>query len=439
MVVRTFPRFILIALLPTIWSRTGAFVLEGASRPATLRLKRQLASTFTDTNNVVKVTPPDPSDDKDDADSEATLYGWTDDQFHAWFAKELSHHPLMNKYPRILETAPMAVTAWRARYRGNPTLWRRVFTVDRVIKELVEAAPMLDAVIQIVDETNTDETGNLTVLDLASGRGFLSMYLSEILPKDKVEKIILVDKAWPMCNAKEVLPHQMSWEHIYGNRNISEDGEGAPSSPLSTYFDTWPIHLHTSEQDLKQKCTKRQMKKFIFDRAPGPVLILAVHLCGVLSLRAVEMFNGYPDKVQFLALKPCCLPPMAYANRDEVFEIGQHSFDASDVCAVGRFRGKRWYGPPRWHLEGRFEKWSEHLFAGVDLGESEYDHEIMSDDVTSQRLYKDGNGNRAKIRETVQLDGGYQNTYIMAERLPSTSKVWDGLGQLERPIYKSYL
>ena len=426
--VRAYPRFILIAFLPTVLNCAGAFVLDGVSRPPrfTRKRSRQLASASTDIGDN-NVTPLEPSDGDEKADSEAALYGWTDDQFKSWFGKELAAHPLMDKYPRIQATAPSAVTAWRARYRGNPTLWRRVFTVDRVIKELVEAAPILDAVIQIVDEADIEETGNLTVLDLASGRGFLSMYLSEILPKEKVEKIILVDKAWPMCNANEVLPHQMSWEHIYGNRtNVLEDGDGSSSSP-TTYFDTWPIHLHTSKQDLKQKCTKRQMKKFIFDRSPGPVLILAVHLCGVLSLRAVEMFNDYPDKVQFLALKPCCLPPMAYANRCDVFEIGRHSFDASDVCAVGRFRGKRWYGPPRWHLEGRFEKWSEHLFAGVDLGESEYDHETISDDVTSQRLYKDGKGNRAKIRETVQLDGGYQNTYIMAERLPSTTKVWDGL------------
>ena len=426
--VRAYPRFIPIVLLSIVWSCTNAFLRDGSSMPPhwTRKRSRQLASTFTDIGD--DATPVAPPDDNKNTESEATSYGWTDEQFKFWFGKKLAAHPLMDKYPRIQATAPRAVTAWRARYRGNPTLWRRVFTVDRVIKELVEAAPILDAVIQIVDETDIEETGNLTVLDLASGRGFLSMYLSETLPKEKVEKIILVDKAWPMCNAEEVLPHQMSWEHIYGNRtNSLEDGDGSSSSPSSTYFDTWPIHLHTSKQDLKQKCTKRQMKKFIFDRAPGPVLILAVHLCGVLSLRAVEMFNFYPDKVQFLALKPCCLPPMAYANRGDVFEIGGHCFDASDVCAVGRFRGKRWYGPPRWHLEGRFEKWSEHLFAGVDLGESEYDHETISNDVASQRLYKDKNGNRAKIRETVQLDGGYQNTYIVAERIPSTSKVWDGL------------
>jgi len=422
--VQAYPRCVLLVV--TLLRCADAFVPDGASAPLPLvtTARKQLGSTFADIGE--EASPVSPSDGSSDV-SEATSYGWTDDQFKAWFANELSSHPLMSKYPRIQETAPTAVTAWRARYRGNPTLWRRVFTVDRVIKELVEAAPILDAVVQIVDDMVTEETGKTTILDLASGRGFVSMYLSEILPKDKVEKIILVDKAWPMCNAKEVLPHQMSWEHIYGNRTniLGDGGDGSSSSsPPSTYFDTWPIHLHTSKQDLKQKCTKKQMKKFIFDRAPGPVLILAVHLCGVLSLRAVEMFNDYPDKVQFLALKPCCLPPMAYANRGDVFEIGQHSFDASDVCAVGRFRGKRWYGPPRWHLEGRFEKWSEHLLAGVDLGESEYDHGTTIDNVSSQRLYKDKNGNRAKIRETVQLDGGYQNTYIMAERLPSTRKVW---------------
>lgn len=42
----------------------------------------------------------------------------------------------------------------------------------------------------------------------------------------------------------------------------------------------------------------------------GPVMILAIHLCGQLSLRAVELFN-MNVKATCLALKPCCLPVCA--------------------------------------------------------------------------------------------------------------------------------
>lgn len=94
------------------------------------------------------------------------------------------------------------------------------------------------------------------------------------------------------------------------------------------------------------------MKKHIFGKAPGPIIVLAVHLCGTLSIKAVEMFNDNPN-VKLFALKPCCLPRMVHANRGEVFEVGGHAFDAADVCSSGSFNRKEWNGPPRWHLQVR--------------------------------------------------------------------------------------
>ena len=82
----------------------------------------------------------------------------------------------------------------------------------------------------------------------------------------------------------------MNWDHIYGEIP-NKDGE--------TYFTTWPIPLFTSKQDLKQSCNHRQMKKHFFDKVEGPVVILAVHLCGTLSLKAIDMFNTN-DNVKFL-------------------------------------------------------------------------------------------------------------------------------------------
>jgi Methyltransferase domain len=254
-----------------------------------------------------------------------------------------------------------------------------------VFKEFWEAVPIIDAVIRLVDESNNE---NFTIVDLASGKGYLSMLLSELLPQDKVTKFILVDKAWPMCNS-EPSPHHMSWEHIYGNKTETE-----------SYFDTWPIPLHTSKQDLKKSYNVRQLKKRLFDPAPGPIIILAVHLCGTLSLRAVDMFNNH-DNVRFFALKPCCLPTMTHVERNEIFHLGNYSFDSKLVCAPGKWSKKQWYGPPRWHLEPKFDAWVEHLFLGVC-----------------------GAGLKIQSKVVVQHDGGFQNAFIFAERKPISSSMW---------------
>jgi len=92
------------------------------------------------------------------------------------------------------------------------------------------------------------------------------------------------------------------------------------------------------------------MKKHIFGRITGPIIVLAVHLCGTLSIKAVDMFNNN-DNVKLFALKPCCLPKMVYANRGDIFKLGNHEFDAKDVCSNGAFNKKNWDGPPRWHLQ----------------------------------------------------------------------------------------
>ena len=42
----------------------------------------------------------------------------------------------------------------------------------------------------------------------------------------------------------------------------------------------------------------------------------------------------------------------------------------AEVCAAGKWgSGGSWSGPPRWHLQGRFERWADHLAEGVDVSE----------------------------------------------------------------------
>lgn len=320
-------------------------------------------------------------------------------------------------------------------------MWKRIFKKDRVIKEMIESAPVIEFVKRAVLEDDATNNNNnekkFTIIDLCSGKGYLSMFLSEILPKEKVDRFILVDKAWAIANKKtttELKPHHMNWDHIYGstttinstttNTDGTEDEESS-----SSYFTTWPIPLYTSKQDLKDSCNQRQMTKHIFNKIDnGPIIILAVHLCGTLSLKAIDMFNNNPKAVKLFALKPCCLPQMVYANRGDVFRIGQHEFDARDVCSNGQFTKGSWDGPPRWHLQPRFDTWADHLFKGIDVGGSS-SSSTLAQDGSEDNGYRvsmsSHDGVKVKDDIVIQVDGGYQNTYIFAEREPITPEIWE--------------
>ena len=98
---------------------------------------------------------------------------------------------------------------------------------------------------------------------------------------------------------------------------------------------------------------------------------------------------------------------MVHAKRDEIFEIGEHSFAASEVCAPGSFRSRRadWSGPPRQHLKPRFERWVHHLHEGIATD--------PASDAKAVRYSK------------VQAKGGFQNAFIFAERGPHLSaSIW---------------
>ena len=93
------------------------------------------------------------------------------------------------------------------------------------------------------------------------------------------------------------------------------------------------------------------------------------------------------------------------------FTIGRHSFPASDVCASGRFTARGiWKGPPRGDLKPRFERWAEHLCAGIDLSAA-----AKGEDVA---------GAKAVHYAEVQTQGGYQNLFIVGERAETTDALW---------------
>ena len=144
-------------------------------------------------------------------------YGLSDEEFHTWLQNEIQDAPGRNTYASTYEDSLTAIVKWRKRYRGNPALWKRIFKKDRVMKELIESAPVIQFVKRAIDNQNdNDETKKFTIIDLCSGKGYLSMFLSEILPPEKVDKFILVDKAWAIASKKtttSLKPHHMNWDH----------------------------------------------------------------------------------------------------------------------------------------------------------------------------------------------------------------------------------
>ena len=115
---------------------------------------------------------------------------------------------IYSSYTSLCEEAIVIIRKWGHRYgQSRSDIWTR-FTkskdhhVTRVVKEFIEAAPIIQRVKDNLQH-QTQQNGVLfcdndkvTVIDLCSGFGFLSMFLSEMLPPHRVNRIILIDNRW---------------------------------------------------------------------------------------------------------------------------------------------------------------------------------------------------------------------------------------------------
>jgi hypothetical protein len=108
------------------------------------------------------------------------------------------------------------------------------------------------------------------------------------------------------------------------------------------FYDRWPIPLVASKQNLKSPSGVRSFQRALLDGlAAGDGLVLVgVHLCGLLALRAVQLLNANTNRVRLFALKPCCLPGMQHAKQQEYFSIGRHQFPTASVCSTGKYEAQ---------------------------------------------------------------------------------------------------
>ena len=205
------------------------------------------------------------------------------------FRQGLLKTQVAQRFPGEAEEAACAVESWSTRMA--PHLFSRVCKGPRLLKEVQEALPMLHwAKVHLASLPN--HTGRITLVDLCSGFGYLSMLLAEALPQDRLDKILLVDRSWPLAS-ESPRDHHISAHHLHADIG-------------------WRVPLIPVRCNINKKSERGKLDA-IFSSAPGPVFIFGVHLCGALSIRAVELFNAHPQAT-FFALKPCCLPNKSLAR-----------------------------------------------------------------------------------------------------------------------------
>lgn len=297
--------------------------------------------------------------------------------FAQWLAGGIADGCLGERFPETCATVSAVACAWRQRF--PPALWARLArdSCSTLLKEAREAVPVIAFVRQRMAELDPQQ-GPVTLLDLCSGLGFLGMLLVDLLPSERVHACVLMDQAWPLKGttpreldtpSKKQRTH-LNWDHIYGL--------------------PWQSTLTTRRCDLKIPSTHAQILEKVLEPAPGPVFILGVHLCGILSIRAVETFNRGPKCVG-LVLKPCCLPPLQYVKSNTHWTLGTHSFAATEVCMWGKYNKNQWCGPVKDTMAPRFRSWASNLYHGILAESKRHDHVPL-------------------------VEGHYQDTYLMAQR-----------------------
>lgn len=354
-----------------------------------------------------------------DADSVEMDVPVDNDDWAAWLLEDLKKRPAYAEYGPLLDRCCTIAAGWRLRFWHRKHIWNRIRGGSRLAKELSEVVPVLSRVLAEVTAfpTVAASDAKLIVMDLCSGFGYMGMFLSELLPSDKVERIVLVDIMWAR---PDVTPgsHHINADHIH------DAG--------------WPIRLSTSRANLKVPSDRRSLGRAFLSHG-HPALLLGVHLCSTLSLRCVELYNDCPSFF-FLALKPCCLPESHFAKRGEVFGLsGGHCFPAKAVAVTGRWNRGQWVGgASRDELERKYGTWVTNLSQCVECAAGE-----------DEKSDADAGGATADASTTIEhhqvQPSWFLNTFIFAVRpfrhapprsatyVASMTNAPDGQGQAPSP------
>ena len=273
---------------------------------------------------------------------EAARSRWTP----SGLAEQLRLLPVAALFPDLCSEVVEILQRWHRCF--SLKTWSRIVKVTKgsahqvpcVLKELNESAPVIAKVRKWVDSLPTDAP-KACIVDLGAGFGFLSMFLAELLPPERVAKFFLLDMTYPNLGVGNS-SGSTSIEHLHG----------------------WKIPMYTLKVDLKKKTTLNQLAARVF-RAPvseedprcAPVYACGIHLCNTLGIRAAQLFNENVD-VRGFAFVPCCFPTSRHLTQDVIYQLGEHKFAAKDFLDAKKMPSNN----------DRFSRWAEHILEGIDPG-----------------------------------------------------------------------
>jgi len=256
-----------------------------------------------------KIRNRDEEDDSDQFDNDV------DRIFH-----KISVLPSCEQFPDLMQRCRLIITLWHDTFSiENKHLWKKM--KRNIPKELNESAFILDEMISVCNML-PDGNDPITIVDMCSGVGYLSMFLSHLLPAEKVGRIIPIDVLFPAHNNASTTIHSTKKTNDSLQRNGKIEEEVRSSSPachlsvghLSS--EIHPIPIKPRRANIKKGRELRQISKYCVSSAPGPVIILGVHLCKSLSVHTTRLFT-MNNNASRLYLKPCCLPGRKDLKRRE--------------------------------------------------------------------------------------------------------------------------
>eukprot|EP00434_Breviolum_minutum_P002572 symbB.v1.2.002273.t1/scaffold122.1/size316190/6 len=294
--------------------------------------------------------------------------------------EQLDKLPVSRLFPELCEEVMGILHRWHQRLPLK--VWSRMVKVCKgsahqvpcVLKELNESAPVIGRVRRWV-EALPPNSQKACILDLGAGFGFLSMFLSELLPCDKVKEFCLMDMSYP---------------------NMGVDTSSGTTSVDHIYKLQWRIPMYTLKVDLKKKTTLNQIADRLFDSEDlrsVPIFACGIHLCNTLGIRAAQLFNENA-KVAGFAFVPCCFPTSRHVAQQVVYQLGQHRFEAREFLDPKVVPSNT----------ERFQRWAKHILEGIET-----DSNWKS--IEHHELHRPSNGMFA------------QNVYIFAERPLNTEPI----------------
>lgn len=228
---------------------------------------------------------------------------------------KLSALPSHKIYPDLMERCAPIIRLWHDTFASteeHSQLWKRMRR--NIPKELNESAFILHEMIEYFNLIDKDD-GPVTIIDMCSGVGYLSMFLSHLLPEEKVSRIIPIDIMFPAHNApqKKDSNDKETQESLLQTKPAPHLSVDHLKSSIHT------IRIYPRRANIKKGRELRQITEYLISRAPGPVVILGVHLCKSLSVHTIRLFNTtiQRKKAATLFLKPCCLPGRRDLQRRE--------------------------------------------------------------------------------------------------------------------------